>query len=260
VIGYLTRIWRLRHFWLALVRADLRSRYRRSVLGVGWSLLHPIAMTIVLCTVFATIFQFDVRNYAPFVLAGLVLWNFIVAVTSGGCQCFFQGEPYIRQHPAPLAIYPLRTTLGAGIHFLLGMVVVLLLAWGLRGFSNLPALVSLVPTILLLFIFGWSLAVCAGVINVMFQDTQHLVEVALQVVFYVTPIIYTASLLRDRHLAWAVGLNPLAAFLDLIRGAVLDGSFPLPQSFAVAGVTTAVAAAVAILILDRMERRIIFYL
>ena len=91
-----------------------------------------------------------------------------------GCQCFIQGESYIRQHPAPLAIYPLRVTLSAGFHFLLGFGIALAFVWWINGFGNVPALLSLVPTFALLFIFGWSVAVCMGVANVMFQDSQHL--------------------------------------------------------------------------------------
>ena len=113
--AYLADLWRLRHFWMALVRNDLRSRYRRSLLGLGWSLLQPIAMTVVLCAVFAGVFNFSLQKYAPYLLSGLTFWGFVSAAAIGGCHCFVQGEAYIRQHRAPLAIYPLRTTLGAAI-------------------------------------------------------------------------------------------------------------------------------------------------
>ena len=119
VTGYFSEIWRLRHFWMALVRINLRSRYRRSVIGMGWSLLHPIAMTAVLCVFFGQLFHVQVREFAPFLLTGLTLWGFITAVAMQGCQSFFQSESYIRQHPAPLAIYPLRTTLSTDSTFCL---------------------------------------------------------------------------------------------------------------------------------------------
>jgi len=168
--GYLSAIWRLRHFWMALVRIDLRNRYRRSVIGIGWSLLQPIAMTIVLCVVFCQLLGMDLHTYAPLLLSGLTFWGFIMAVVMQGCQCFFQGESYIRQHPAPLAIYPLRTTLSAGFHFVLGFGIATVFVWCVQGFGNLPALLSLVPTFALLFVIGWSLAVCMGVATVMFHD------------------------------------------------------------------------------------------
>ncbi len=224
--SYLSEIWRLRYFWMALVRIDLSNRYRRSMIGIGWSLLHPIAMTIVLCVVFSQLFGQNIREYAPNVLSGLIFWNFITAVMNQGCQCFFQGESYIRQHPAPLAIYPLRTALGAGIHFMFGLCVVLALVWILNGFGNLPALLSLVPTLIFMFIFGWALAICMGVINVLFQDSQHLIEVLLQILFYVTPIMYPEKMISERHLERFVNLNPLAIMLKMLRQPILDGQLP----------------------------------
>ena len=258
--GYLSRVWTLRYFWWALVRNDLRKRYRGSAIGMGWSLLQPIAMTVVLCTVFCQIFHADLKTYAPFLLSGLTVWGFITAVMTQGCQCFFSSEAYIRQHPAPLAIYPLRVTLGASIHLVLGLLVVLSLAWCLHGLDNLRVLIGLLPALMLLLIFGWSLAICMGVVNVLFQDTTHLTEILLQILFYLTPILYPADLLRQRHLAWFLGMNPLAAFLELVRLPILEARLPPWQAFALAGAGALLPAAVAALLLSRIERRLVFYL
>jgi ABC-type polysaccharide/polyol phosphate export permease len=134
------------------------------------------------------------------------------------------------------------------------------LAWCLHGFGNLPALISLVPALVLLLVFAWSLAICTGVVNVLFQDTVHLTEILLQVLFYLTPILYSADLLRQRHLAWFLGMNPFAAFLTLVREPILEGHFASWEVFAMAGLGTLIPAAVAALLLSRIERRLIFYL
>src|SRR5262245_15575407 len=121
--SYITQVWNSRFFWLSLVRMDLRTRYRRSLLGVGWSLLQPLTMTAVLCLVFHYFVKVDVRDYIPHLLTGLVGWNFVLNCANQGCQCFFLGEAYIRQCPLPLGIYPLRTAIGAIFHFLMGLIV-----------------------------------------------------------------------------------------------------------------------------------------
>src|SRR4051794_19243880 len=97
---YLSAIWNCRYFLLSLVRMDLRTRYRRSLLGLGWSLLQPLAMTGILSLVFKPLLGMDI-TYIPHLLSGLVCWNFIVFCGGQGCQCFFQGEAYIRQCPLP---------------------------------------------------------------------------------------------------------------------------------------------------------------
>ena len=257
---YFPRIWRLRYFWLALVRADLRNRYRRSIIGIGWSLLQPIAMTVVLCVVFSNLFKAELRTYAPYLLSGLTFWGFLMAVVMQGCQCFFQAESYIRQQPTPLAIFPLRTTLGAGFHFLLGLAIVMVFVWYVNGFGNLPALLSLVPTLVLLFVVGWSLAICMGVANVLFQDSQHLIEVAMQVLFYATPIMYYPEQLHDPRLERIIRMTPLTALLELIRQPMLYGHFPSLRTVGIATLSGLAAVAVAGAVLTRFERRIIFYL
>ncbi len=260
MIAYFQSMWRCRYFWMSLVKIDLRTRYRRSVIGLGWSLLRPILMTTIMCLVFRRIFKMDLRNYAPMLLAGLVVWEYISNATRAGCQCFFQGEQYIRQHPAPIAIYPLRTALGESVHFLMALCVVLGLVWVMRGFPSLPALLCLVPTLLLLFLFAWSMALIAGFANVYFQDTQHLTEVGFQIMFYATPIIYTIDQLGDGRLAKIVSYNPLIPLLDLVRDPILHGTVPGPALFLRAGLTVLAAGLAATFVCNRAQRQLIFHL
>lgn len=256
---YLANVWKCRYFWLSLVKMDLRTRYRRSVLGIGWSLLNPIAMTVILCLVFHHIFKEEVHNYAPYLMSGLAFWQFILGVTLQGCQCFYQGESYIRQYPAPLAIYPLRTVLGVTIHFLLALSVVLVMSVAFSHTFNPVALLSLMPTIGLLFVLGWSLAVLGGFATVYFQDTQHLAEIGFQLLFYATPIIYRPQKLEGNPLALILKYNPLGVFLELIRDP-LEGHMPSPVTFGIGCAIVLGVALLASVTLARLQRRLIFHL
>jgi ABC-type polysaccharide/polyol phosphate export permease len=257
---YLSAVWKCRYFWLSLVQMDLRNRYRRSALGLGWSLLNPIAMTAVMCIVFPRIMpSINVREYAPMVLVGLCFWNFISATTKQGTQCLILGERYIRQYPAPMAIYPLRLALGSSFHFLMALLVVLVLRFCLIGFSGLASFVSLVPTILMIFILGWSLAVLAGFATAYFPDIEHLSEVGLQILFYATPIIYPTQAILGK-LGWIIRFNPLTTFIELLRAPLLRGEFPDALMFGTAVVSAALFAGMATLTLTRFEKKIIFQL
>src|SRR5437773_8401159 len=123
---YLHGVWQYRYFWLSLVKADLRRRYRRSVLGVGWSLFNPLLMAGVLCLVYRQLLDLPFGEFGPFLLVNLAFWNFLSASILHGCTCFYLAEPYIRQEPAPLIIYPLRTVLGLGAHLLIALSAVLI--------------------------------------------------------------------------------------------------------------------------------------
>lgn len=253
---YLREVWRCRYFWLSLVRKDLQSRYRRSVLGVGWSLLHPLALTIVVCVVFHEVFQLDVAGYAPFLLAGIATWGFLSSCVLAGCNCFVQGEAYIRQHPAPLAIYPLRTTLGAAFHLIVSLSVVGLLVAALSDRAPALAVVSLGPALLLLALLGWSLATLGGLAHARFPDSQHIAEVVMQVLFYATPVIYPRAMLAENRLGWLFQYNPLAVFLELIREPLVDGRWAAWATWQSAAGFTALALACAVAALARNQRRL----
>jgi lipopolysaccharide transport system permease protein len=252
MVDYVAAVWRCRYFWLSLVKMDLETRYRRSVLGLGWSLLHPIVLTVIVYTAFHSVFREDVPHYALYVLTGLVVWNYFSSVTILGCNCFLQAEGYIRQHPAPLAIFPLRTALGGMVHLAAALVVVLVFAKFSVGLSHNPlVLLSLAPGLLLLFALGWSMALLAGCINVLFRDTEHLVQVGLQILFYATPIIYPAHMLE---------YHPLASFLSLLREPIYHHRVPHWSIYATGAGTVLLLGGVAALVLKRLQAKLIFYL
>jgi lipopolysaccharide transport system permease protein len=257
---YCQSVWHYRHFWMSLVRLDLQAKYRRSVLGVGWTLLHPLAMTAVLCVVFHGIFGRDIVSYAPLVLTGLALWNFLTSVTLEGCGCLYAGEKYIRSTSIPMAIYPLRTLLSVATHFLIILSVTVLFTLVTRGSSNPAALLALAPALALLFILGWSIAVVFGFANVYFPDTHHIAQIGFQVLFYLTPIIYAVEDVRSVWLRFILEHNPLGTLVTLFRAPILDAAVPSAALFARACVMVAVAATVAVVMLHRFERRLIFEL
>jgi lipopolysaccharide transport system permease protein len=262
MLSYFQGIWKCRYFWMSLVQMDLRARYRGSVLGIGWSLLHPIAMTVVLSTVFCNMFKADWHDFAPYALAGLAVWSFITTTTTMGCQAFFQNESYIRQCPMPMAIYPLRTVLGTTFHLLIALTVVLLpLTAVAKGFDPGVVFLNLVPTVLLLFLLGWSMATLGGLANVYFQDSQHLADVAFQIMFYMAPIFYPEKLVRENPvLEWVVAFNPFVPFLQLVREPVLHGRMPEALVYLKATVFVAVMAGLASYALSRLQKKLIFQL
>jgi lipopolysaccharide transport system permease protein len=257
---YLGTIWKCRYFWLSLVKVDLRARYRGSVLGIGWSLVHPIAMTLIMATIFCKILGLDPHFYVPFLMAGLTCWQFIITTALMGSNSFFQAESYIRQHPAPMAIYPLRTMLGNGFHYLLGLMLVLIFAWGLRGFDTWLPLLALIPTILLMGLLCWAMAIIFGLVTVRFRDTSHLSDLAFQALFYVSPIIYEPSLLHQRKLGFLLHINPIVPFLSLLREPILYSRFPTPGTFLWASSVVVVLGIVASLLLWHEERTLVFHL
>lgn len=260
--GHLAATWKCRHLLLSLVRLDLRQRYRRSVLGIGWSLLNPIAMTAVFTLVFSNLLGGgDPIGYAASVLAGVAVWGFLRDSTLSGCRCFMANESYIRQSPMPYTVYTLRTVLGQAIHSAIAVVVVAVL---LAGYQEDPAVLLrlglMVPGLVLAFLAAWALATLAAFATVFFHDTAHLLEVAAQLLFFLTPIMYTRKLLDDKDMGWVVDVNPGSWMLDLTRAPLLTGDLPGADLYLACVAFTAALAGLAVGAVAWLQKRVIFHL
>jgi lipopolysaccharide transport system permease protein len=257
-------IWRFRHFWLSLVQLDLRLRYRRSVLGIGWSLLNPILMTVVFCVVFSHLNgELNWKQAAPRYLAGLAIWEYLKQSTFVGCQTFFRNECYIRQCPLPLSVYTLRSVLGATIHFGIAIGVALLAIVVLNpsnALKSLSTLYAVIPAIVLLIIFAWAITVLTAFFNVLFQDTQQIAEVTFQIAFFLTPILYSTELLYQKGLWFLAELNPVVTFLELIRAPLVSGEVPHYGLYLRALAIDALFVGCALTTIKKLEKKLIFHL
>ncbi|QJX00894.1 ABC transporter permease [Frigoriglobus tundricola] len=268
MFSHLSAVWSARHFLLALVKLDLRLRYRRSVLGVGWSLLHPIAMTAVFTVVFSQLFgDGNPVGYAAFALAGLAVWSFLRDATTAGSRAFLANEAYIRQSPMPYIVYTLRTVLGQVIHtcLALSVVVTLVVVWKWDLGALVGVLLAL-PGLLLAVIAAWAVATIGAFVSAFFHDTTQLLDVGCQIGFYLTPIMYRRSVLDDRGLGWMVDINPANVYLAVTRDPLLagipsaDGMAQLGQAYLAAFVLTLTLVGLAAFVVSWLHKKVIFHL
>jgi ABC-type polysaccharide/polyol phosphate export permease len=272
MIHQLTAVWKFRHFLLALVRLDLRQRYRRSVLGVGWSLLHPLAMTAVFAVVFSQLLGGgDIRRYVPHLLIGMALWGFLKDSAVHGCRALIASEAYIRQSPLPYTVYTLRTVLGLAIHGGIALAMAIGLTILIQETALFPGaaagspgaykvLWAIIPGIVMTLLTAWAVATVFAFVNVYFHDTQHILEVGAQILFFMTPIIYFADNLHAKNMAWMLNINPVNLFLELIRTPLLTGQPPANDVLVAGAILTAATIGLAVGTTLWLQKRVIFHL
>ena len=258
--SYWLKIWTIRHFVLCMVQLDLRSRYRRTVLGIGWALMNPIFMMVVLCTVFHQILKISWRDHAPFVMAGIGIWAFLSTSILEGCNCIYAGEKYIRSTPMPMAIYPLRVLMGLFFQFLIVLALTFLITLVLKGYEDPLVLLALLPGMVVLCFFGWSMGVLFGIANVYFPDTQQIASVFLQVLFYLTPVFYPPDLIGNSYVQTCLRYNPFAALVSIVREPLVYNILPPLETYVYASAVTATAVFAAVWLLAKCERTLIFHM
>jgi len=254
----LFEIWSLRHFWLALARYDVKERYRRSWIGIGWSLLKPAALTLILSGIFSNVFEVSLHEYVPFLFLGLITWQFLSESILQGCHAFRLGRTYLRVRPIPLAIFPLRIVLSAGVNGSIALTAGLIAIAYLHGSLTPIAILSLIPTLLILALTAWSLACICAILHTIYADTQQIAEISLQVLFYATPVIYLPESVRKTGwMYWLMECNPFSALLDLVRKPLLHGEIADASSLLIALTFLAGVSTIAMLLLRRNENRVI---
>lgn len=257
---YIEGIWSARHFWIHLSLSDLRSRWRRSFFGVLWSIIQPLGMTALLALVFSRIFKTDIAEYAPYILSGMIVWEFVVASATAGSLSFVQADAYIKQCRHPLAIYTLRTVLTNLMAMALASLS--LIAWVLIampqnfGWPWLAAL-SLFPILLML---AWPLATLLAYIATRFRDLPHALGLVFQGMWFISPVYFEARTFRNNNLQALVDDNPIYHLLEIVRAPLLHGHWPTWENYGYCFGSIFCLTLLAYAVGRQAENKIIFYL
>jgi lipopolysaccharide transport system permease protein len=243
-----------------LVAADLRARWRRSFFGLLWSILQPLGTVLILAFVLSRLFHTDIRTYAPYILSGSLVWEFIMAVSVGGSLSFVQADAYIRHFRHPLAIYSLRTVLANLAVLLLASLAMFVWAavvhWDRLGLVWISAL-SLYPILLLI---AWPLATLLAYVGSRFRDLPNVLTLIMQSVWFISPVYFEAGMFRRGGLDLLVDYNPVYHLLQIERAPLLEGKWPTATDYGFSLGMAFFLICCAWLVGVRTERKVIFYL
>jgi lipopolysaccharide transport system permease protein len=234
-----------------LVAREFQLRYQRSFLGWFWSLIQPLFRFLILYFVFARVLQLDIPNYALYLFTGLLGWLwFSSGLTSATSSALDRRELLLRPG-IPRAAVPVVSVLTDGLDYLaaLPVLAVILLVMGELHATALLLPLVVLPMIALMLGLGFLL--CAA--NVHVRDVRVLVDLAMLLGFYITPIFYARSVMPE-SLAWVVDYNPMAWALDSQRRVVIDGVLPSPDTFVPLVVLSLALLVVGYAVYDRASR------
>jgi ABC-2 type transport system permease protein len=212
-----------RELWLHLGWQDIKQRYRRSVLGPIWITIATGTMAVALGGLYSTLFHLPLAEHLPYVTLGLIIWNLINASILEGADVFVANEGLIKQLPTPLSVHVYRLVWRQIILFAHNIVIFVIIAiifpqpWKWTDLSFIPALAIIAVNCV------W-VALCFGILATRYRDISPLLFSLVQLLFYVTPIIWNDETLRQQGAGtWAkiIEFNPLLHYVDIVRAPLL---------------------------------------
>jgi lipopolysaccharide transport system permease protein len=247
------RAWRL---WTKFAWHDMVARYRRSWVGPFWLVLTTAIFVGAMSLVYGTLFHMAVGEYVPFVAAGVVSWGFISATATESVTTFVEAESYIRQVRVNLFVYVFRVVWRNVLVFAHQFVVVLivLVLFGKFTLHTLP--LAIIGVFLFLVQAVW-VAPLLGLLGTRFRDLQPIIFNVLQVMFFVTPVMWPPALLGPRR--WIADFNPLQSLIAVLREPLL-GAVPSMEEYLCVIAITAVGFALTTLMYGRFRLRVVYWL
>ena len=202
----------------------MKLRYKRSILGIGWSLLNPLLQFLVFYAVFRWIIPVNVPDFAVFLLIGILAWNWFQSSLTFGCMVITDNASLIRQPGFPAAILPVIAVATNLVNFLLALPV-LAVALLITGHYFTFAVAVLPLVIAIQFLLTLSAVYAFAALQVTFRDIQYLLGVTLLLGFYVSPVFYSVQNVPADWQRW-FALNPVVHVLEAYRTVLIDGHYP----------------------------------
>ena len=236
-----------------LVVRDMKLRYKRSYLGIGWTLVNPLAQLFVYNFVFGVLFRVNIPNFIVYLFVGITAWNWFSAAILESTVAIIANRDLIRQPGFPAALLPSVTVGSHLIHFLLTLPIL----FGLVALSGIPitsAILWLPLPILVQYVLILSLCIPAACLHVSFRDTQYLLGIFLMLGFFLTPIIYDLSIVPERYHKF-YQLNPMTHMVDAYRAVLIRGERPDLVSLAIPAAASVVLLRLSYLLFRRASTR-----
>jgi ABC-type polysaccharide/polyol phosphate export permease len=227
-IEEIREIIRNKYLIIQLTRRDILARYKRSFLGIAWTMLNPLGMMIVMSIVFSRLFS-TIQSYPAYVLSGLIAWTFFSQSTNAAMSGIVWGGGLMQRIYVPRTSFAISAVLTALVNLSLS-VVPLMLVMLIMKVPIYLSILFLPVSMLLLAIFSLGIGLILSTMAVYFPDVAEMYQIVLIAWMYLTPVIYPEQIIPERFLSlyhW----NPMYQLIRLFRLPIYDGRLPTLEEF-----------------------------
>lgn len=207
-----------------LIRRELTVRYKRSILGIFWTMLNPLMNTIVFTIIFSTIFRFGAKDFIIYFLAGYQLWMFFSHSTTLSTRCLLNNGHIFKKIYLPKVVFILAIVCASLVNLAVSMIPLLVLLPIIgKGFH--PAILFLPIPIVLAICFTLGISLMLSSLTVFFHDLSDIYQVILPLWMYLTPIVYPIDIVPAKYLPYLM-INPMYHLVECFRQPIYAGTLP----------------------------------
>ncbi len=209
-----------------LTQKEIKVRYKSSILGYLWSVLHPLFMGLVFYFAFKFIMKIPVENFTLYLITGLFPWQWFSNSVTGGCTSFFGNVTLIKKINFPRYFIPLSNVLNDAFHFIISIPIIFGFTYYYKIFPTIAWLYGIPLLIISQFLITYGVTLTVSSVNLFFRDLERLIGIGLNILFYLTPIVYTTDFIPERLKNYFF-LNPLFAVIEGWHNLFMKGTFEL---------------------------------
>ena len=222
--SYFAKLYKYRSLLYLLVRRDFLTKYKRSVLGVVWSLLNPLMTMIVMTIVFSYMFRFDIENFPVYLLSGQIIFTLFSEITNLSMMSVIGAAALIKKVNAPKYVFPISKAVSGLVNFAFSFMA-LVLVMLITGAPFYPQMIYSVIPVTYVFLFSTGAGLILSALVVFFRDVTYIYGIGLTAVTYFTPLFYPIEIIPDKF-RWIISLNPMYHLVECFRSCAIYGRFP----------------------------------
>jgi len=245
--------------WFFIGMQDVKRRYGRSFIGPLWIFLNLGVFVGAIGFVYGVMFGQDLRAFLPYLMLGFVTWGLIFASLVDAGMVFVSAEGYIKQFSYPKQIYILRALVSSSMNFVMGLAAVVIVQI-LLGKFELFGWILAIPGVILLYMALIGHTTIFAYLGVAIRDLPHALASVLQVVFYLTPIVFPTSVLKSHGLEFVYLINPIYHLIDVVRQPILNSSLPPFETYGFVFIYITIVYCIALYVASRLDRKVVFLL
>lgn len=245
-------LYKYRELLKTSIRKEIRGKYKGSFLGVLWSFINPLLMVMIYAVVFPLILRVKEDNYVIFLIVGLIPWNFFTTSLTQGTTVILHNANIIKKVYFPREILPISVVTSAMINFFISCIIILIfIAFSNIGFSWFLLFLPII--VLIQYTFTLGLTFILSAINIYIRDAEYIVNFFIMMFFYVTPIIYSSSMIPE-HYQWVLKLNPMTHIIGSYRDIFYYQQFPEIANLIAIGLFSFIVLILGYSIFKKLER------